>query len=76
MDYLGKEVLIPISRAIVLRADGATKTLHTNLPDGLLEIYTTESKPKAPRVPKWRKDKPDKPVAPPAPTGEAPAPEA
>jgi 16S rRNA processing protein RimM len=74
MDYLGKEVLIPISRAIVLRADTATQTLHTALPEGLLEIYTAETKPKKDRVPKWRKDKASA-IQPPiadAPAGDAP----
>lgn len=68
MDYLGKEVLIPITRTIVLRADSATKILHTNLPEGLLEVYTTEPKPRKVRTPKWLKDKgAEAPVAPDAP---------
>lgn len=39
MDFKEKEVLIPISENIVLKADHANNIMHTNLPNGLLEIY-------------------------------------
>jgi len=38
-NYKGKEVLIPITKAIVLNLDREEKVLHTNLPEGLLEVY-------------------------------------
>jgi 16S rRNA processing protein RimM len=73
MRYAGKEVLIPITRTIVLRADNVAKVLHTHLPEGLLEVYTTEPKPKKDRVPKWRKDKTSTITPKPeAPAGDAP----
>jgi 16S rRNA processing protein RimM len=39
MMYKGKEVLIPVSDSIVLKADHAAKEVHVSLPEGLLEIY-------------------------------------
>ncbi|WP_281615785.1 ribosome maturation factor RimM [Flammeovirga sp. SubArs3] len=42
MDHLGKEILIPVSADIVQKADYEAKTLHTNLPEGLLDIYLEE----------------------------------
>ncbi|MFW5659080.1 MAG: ribosome maturation factor RimM [Bacteroidota bacterium] len=45
----GKEVLIPMTEAFVPRIDREAGQLFTNLPDGLLEVYLTEDKPKAPR---------------------------
>jgi 16S rRNA processing protein RimM len=39
MNYQGHEVLIPIAGDIVGAADHTTKTLHVNLPNGLLEVY-------------------------------------
>lgn len=39
MDYLGKEVLIPINSAIVQTIDRANRKLTVDLPDGLLAIY-------------------------------------
>ena len=38
-DYKGVEILIPISRNIINKVDKSVKTIYTNLPDGLLEIY-------------------------------------
>ena len=35
----GKEILIPITDAFIPRIDREAGTLHTNLPDGLLEVY-------------------------------------
>lgn len=43
MDYLGKEVLIPINSDIVRTVDRATQKLNVALPDGLLEIYMEEN---------------------------------
>ncbi|MDX5346950.1 MAG: ribosome maturation factor RimM [Hymenobacteraceae bacterium] len=45
MDYQGNEVLIPIHEDVVLRVDRNEKLLHVNLPEGLLEVYTTPSAP-------------------------------
>jgi 16S rRNA processing protein RimM len=42
MDYLGKEVLIPINSDIVRTVDRATQKLNVALPDGLLAIYMEE----------------------------------
>lgn len=39
MDYLGKEVLIPINSDIVRTIDRANQKLNVALPDGLLAIY-------------------------------------
>ena len=42
MKYKGVEVLIPTAHDIVLKAEKQNKTLHVNLPDGLLEVYMDE----------------------------------
>jgi 16S rRNA processing protein RimM len=39
MAYQNREVLIPIAGNIVGKVDRVAKTLSTNLPEGLLEIY-------------------------------------
>ena len=39
MKYKDREVLIPITDEIVIRADHKKKEVIVNLPDGLLEIY-------------------------------------
>jgi len=39
MNYLEKEVLIPVSKEIVSHADHAKKEVYVQLPDGLLDIY-------------------------------------
>lgn len=39
MDYLSKEVLIPIAENIVLLVDRDNKTIKVDLPVGLLELY-------------------------------------
>jgi 16S rRNA processing protein RimM len=39
MNYQGKEILFPISDAIVLDANHERKELYVRLPNGLLEIY-------------------------------------
>ena len=38
-EYQGQEVLIPIDESIVLDIDPNTQTVHTAIPDGLLDIY-------------------------------------
>lgn len=40
MEYLNQEVMIPVVEEFVLEADMDNQLLHTNLPDGLLELYT------------------------------------
>ncbi|MEM7656077.1 MAG: ribosome maturation factor RimM [Bacteroidota bacterium] len=39
MAYQGKDVLIPMTRQFVLRADQEARIIYTNLPEGLLELY-------------------------------------
>jgi 16S rRNA processing protein RimM len=41
MRYQGQEVLIPVVDELVSHADQGAKTLHVNLPEGLLEVYLT-----------------------------------
>ena len=41
MRYEGQEVLIPVVDELVSHADQATRTLHVNLPEGLLDVYLT-----------------------------------
>lgn len=43
MNYLGKEVLIPIIDEIVLKADHGKKQLMVNLPEGLMDVYMTDT---------------------------------
>jgi 16S rRNA processing protein RimM len=43
MNYQGKEVLVPISDEIVLKANHTRKELEVNLPEGLLDIYLADS---------------------------------
>jgi 16S rRNA processing protein RimM len=38
--HKGVEVMIPINEAIVLEVIHQTKSIRTNLPEGLLEVYT------------------------------------
>ncbi len=42
--HLGKEVLIPFVKQFVTEIDTDTKILKTEIPDGLLELYLTETK--------------------------------
>ena len=42
MQYQEKEVLIPLTDEVVLKVDKQAKTIHTSLPDGLLDIYLSE----------------------------------
>lgn len=44
MKYQARQVFIPMNDAIVKRADHATRSIHTELPEGLLEIYMGNSK--------------------------------
>lgn len=44
MEYLNKEILIPISHEHVLKANHELKELHVSLPEGLLEVYLDEKK--------------------------------
>jgi len=39
MKYKEKEVLLPVSDEIVLRADHAKKVVYVKLPEGLLDVY-------------------------------------
>ncbi len=50
VEHRGFEVLVPINDAMIQTIDRAARTLHVTLPDGLLDIYTEEVKPKPPRV--------------------------
>lgn len=43
MTYQHKEVLIPLSDAIVSRVDKTQKIVHTDLPDGLLAVYLEDA---------------------------------
>lgn len=40
MEYLNQEVLIPVIDQFVLRADKAAQCIFTQLPEGLVELYT------------------------------------
>lgn len=44
MEYQSKEILIPVTDHIILKADLPNKILQVNLPDGLLDIYLEDSK--------------------------------
>lgn len=46
MEYLEKEILIPISKEHVLKVNHENKELYVNLPEGLLEIYLDDSSSK------------------------------
>ena len=39
MKYKEKEVLLPVSDEIVLRADHVKKEVYVKLPEGLLDVY-------------------------------------
>jgi 16S rRNA processing protein RimM len=49
VEHRGFEVLIPVNDAMIQAVDRTARTLHVTLPDGLLDIYTEEVKPKTPR---------------------------
>jgi 16S rRNA processing protein RimM len=42
MEYQTREVLIPITDEIVLRADKQALQVHVNLPEGLLDVYMND----------------------------------
>ena len=50
MDYLGKEVLIPINSDIVKTIDRANQKLNVALPDGLLAIYMEDDPKEKPET--------------------------
>lgn len=39
VDYNGKEIMVPVNDNFIVRVDHATKTMFTNLPEGLIDIY-------------------------------------
>lgn len=42
LSFKGKEVLVPVHDEILLETNFETKTIHTKLPGGLLELYLEE----------------------------------
>ena len=40
LDYQGREALIPMADTILLNIDMEHKTIHTRVPEGLLEVFT------------------------------------
>jgi 16S rRNA processing protein RimM len=46
MTYQNKEVLIPITDEFITKVDHQKKELHVDLPEGLLEIYLTDTEEK------------------------------
>ena len=44
MPYNGHEVLIPVNDEIVPKVNREAKILYVNLPEGLLEVYTSDQK--------------------------------
>lgn len=48
MEYEGVEVLIPINDSIVTGIDRAKQELYTQLPEGLVDVYTSAAKAEAP----------------------------
>ena len=40
VDYKGNEVLIPLINPVLVKVDVKTKTVHVDLPNGLLEVYS------------------------------------
>lgn len=47
MEWQGSEVLIPMHDAIIQKFDRQSKTVKTELPDGLLDVYLQSSEPEA-----------------------------
>jgi 16S rRNA processing protein RimM len=39
LHYQGKEILVPLVDATVVKVDGAAKMIHVDLPEGLLDVY-------------------------------------
>ena len=44
MPYNGHEVLIPVNDEIIPKVNREAKILYVNLPEGLLEVYTSDQK--------------------------------
>lgn len=42
-DYQGKEVMFPLNETIVVAIDSDAREIFTELPEGLLDVYTEES---------------------------------
>lgn len=47
MDYMEKEILIPINEHIILKVDHKKKIIHTDLPEGLVDLYLNEDDEKS-----------------------------
>jgi 16S rRNA processing protein RimM len=47
MDYMEKEILIPVNEHIILKLDQKKKILHVDLPDGLVDLYLNEDEESA-----------------------------
>ncbi|MFN3403301.1 MAG: ribosome maturation factor RimM [Cytophagaceae bacterium] len=43
MEYNGQEVFLPLHDDFILRADKNKSVLHTDLPDGLMDIFLTDN---------------------------------
>jgi len=43
MIYKGQEVLIPLTDEIIPKVDKSAKVVHSNLPEGLIDVYLNES---------------------------------
>ena len=41
-DYQGNEVLVPVDSPFVLQVDKGNKIINTDLPEGYLDIYTSQ----------------------------------
>lgn len=52
VEHRGFEVLVPVNDEVIRAVDRAARTLRVALPDGLLDIYTEEVKPKPVREPR------------------------
>ena len=52
VDHRGFEVLVPVTDSMIQTVDRTARTLYVTLPEGLLDLYTEEVKPKEPRFKK------------------------
>ncbi len=43
IDFEGKEILFPINPDFIIATDDAEKTLHVDLPEGLIDLYLAET---------------------------------
>lgn len=39
VDHQGKDVLVPINDELIVKLDKSNKTIHLDLPDGLIDLY-------------------------------------